>query len=64
MFGTKNGPQLDQWSEDVNKTDPVLEGLRYDSVRTPVFRTQLLVTTSVRTGGGPVSYVQCLRGGY
>ena len=64
MFGTKNGPQLGKWSEDVIKTDPVLEGLGYDSVRPPVFRTQLLVTASVRTGGGPVSYDQCLRGGY
>ena len=44
------------------KPTPSSEGLGFDSACPPGFRTQLHVTTSLSTGGGPVSYVQ-LSGG-
>ena len=39
-------------------------GLGFDSACPPGFRTQLHVTTSLSTGGGPVSYVQLSEGGF
>ena len=41
-----------------------LEGLGSDPARPPGFQTQLHVTTSLSTGGGPVSYVQLSEGGF
>ena len=40
------------------------EGLGFDSACAPGFRTQLHVTTSLSTRGGPVSYVQLSEGGF
>ena len=45
------------------KAAPSSEGLGFDSA-CPPFRTQLHVTTSLSTGGGPVSYVQLSEGGF
>ena len=53
-----------QWSEDKIKLTQSSEGLRFDSACPPGFRTQLHVTTSLSTGGGPVSYVQLSEGGF
>ena len=39
-------------------------GFGFDSACPPGFRTQLHVTTSLSTGGGPVSYVQLSEGGF
>ena len=41
---------------------PSVEGLGFNSVCPPGCRTQLHVTTSLSTGGGPVSYVQMSEG--
>ena len=41
---------------------PSSEGLGFDSACAPGFRTQLHVTTSLSTGGGPVSHVQLSEG--
>ena len=46
------------------KLTPSSEGLGFDSACAPGFRTQLHVTTSLSTGGGPVSYVQLSEGGF
>ena len=46
-----------QSSENKIKADPSLDSLGLDSACPPGFRTQLHVTTSLSTGGGPVSYV-------
>ena len=43
---------------------PSSEGLGLDSACPPGFRTQLHVTTSLSTGGGPVSYMQLSEGGF
>ena len=52
---------LAQWSEGKTKADPSFEGLELNSARPPpppcVFRTQYHVTTSLSTGGGPLSCV-------
>ena len=40
------------------------EGLGFDSACPPGFRTKLHVTTSLSTGGGPVSCVQLSEGGF
>ena len=50
-------------SEDVIKADS-LECPGFDSACAPGCRTQLHVTTSLRTGGGPVSYMQLSEGGF
>ena len=58
---------LVQWSEDVIKADPSrvrFRGIGFDSACPPGFRTQSHVTTSLSTGGGPVSYVQLSEGGF
>ena len=47
-----------------SKLTPSSEGLGFDSACAPGFRTQLHVTTSLSTGGGPVSYVQLSEGGF
>ena len=41
-----------------------LSHIGFDSACPPGFRTQLHVTTSLSTGGGPVSYVQLSEGGF
>ena len=41
---------------------PSSDGLGFDSACPPGFRTQLHVTTSLSTGGGPVSYAQLSEG--
>ena len=46
------------------KLTPFSEGLGFDSACPPGFRTQLHVTTSLSTGGGPVSCVQLPEGGF
>ena len=46
------------------KLTPSSEGLGIDSAWPPGFRTQLHVTTSLSTGGGPVSFVQLSEGGF
>ena len=54
-----------QWLDspvDVIK-DPCSEGLGFNSMSLPGFRTQLHVNTSFRTGEGPVSCVQLSEGG-
>ena len=43
---------------------PSSEGLGFNSACPPGFRTQLHVTTSLSTGGGPVSCVQLSEGGF
>ena len=54
-----------QWSEDVIKADPFFGRSRVRfRVPPPGFRTQLHVTTSLSTGGGPVSRVQLSEGGF
>ena len=50
-----------QWSEDVIKTDPFFG---FDYACPPGFPTQLHVTTTLSTGGGPVSSVQLSEGGF
>ena len=57
-------PTKVQWSEDVIKADPFLGRSRVDSACAPGFRTQSHVTTSLSTGGGPVSCVQLSEGGF
>ena len=52
-----------QWSEDVIKADPFFGRSGFDSACPPGFRTQLHVTTSLSTRGGPVSYLQLSEGG-
>ena len=42
---------------------PSSEGAGFDSACAPGFRTQVHVTTSLSTGGGPVSCVQLPKGG-
>ena len=44
------------------KTDPFMKVS--GSIPCPGVRTQLHVTTSLSTGGGPVSYVQLSEGGF
>ena len=56
-------PQV-QWSEDVIMLTLSPEGLGFDSACPPGFRTQLHVTTSLSTGGGPVSCMQLSEGGF
>ena len=46
------------------KLTPSSEGLGFDSACPPGFRIQLHLTTSLSTGGGPVSYVQLSEGGF
>ena len=53
-----------QWSGDVIKLTASSEGLGLDSACPPGFRTQLHVTTSLSTGGGPVSCVPLSEGGF
>ena len=56
---------LVQWSEDVIKADPFIGRSRVRfRVPPPGFRTQLHVTTSLSTGGGPVNCVQLSEGGF
>ena len=43
---------------------PSSEGLGFDSVCPSGFRTPLHMTTSLSTGGGPVSYVQLSEGDF
>ena len=53
-----------QWSEDVIIADPFFGRSRVRFRVPPGFRTQLHVTTSLSTGGGPVSCVQLSEGGF
>ena len=51
------------WSEDAMKAASFCP-LGFDSAWPPGFRTQLHVTTSPSTGGGPVSCVQLSERGF
>ena len=53
-----------QWSEDKIKADPFFGRSRVRFRVPHWFRAQLHVTTSLSTGGGPVSYVQLSEGGF
>ena len=53
-----------QWSEDVIKGDPFLGRSRVRFRAPAPLRTQLHVTTSLSTEGGPVSCVQLSEGGF
>ena len=46
-----------------SKLTPSTEGLGFDSACPPKFPTQLHVTSSLSTGGGPMNYVQLSEGG-
>ena len=55
---------LVQWSEGVIKADPFFARSRARFRVPPWVSTQLHVTTSLSTGGGPVSCVQLSEGGF
>ena len=55
-------PGLGQGQSGKHKADPFFRRSRVRFRVPPAFRTQLHVTTSLGTGGGPVSYVQLSEG--
>ena len=64
MFRTPAAKHRSSGRRTRQKLTPSSEGLGFGSGCAPGFRTQLHVTTSLSTGGGPVTYVQLSERGF